>query len=260
MQNPSDGGDRGARLAAAAGSLRYVLAALPDRVRSRLAGRAPWLPGAVARSATPSSTYDVPYWERRYARSRRDPWDIDASPYEVEKFERVLALCGDGPFERAFEAGCATGAFTQLLWPRCRVLLAVDISSVAIARARRRLGRPPGLTLEQRVLPVDLPAGPFDLIVATDVMYYWPTEALLAALASFEEALAPGGALVCADYTLPIVGGQQTGAEVHDTLAAATTLRRAREERVEIGEGRPYRLDRLEKPGFSPPYGGRRDS
>jgi predicted TPR repeat methyltransferase len=166
------------------------------------------------------------------------------------KFERTLEFCGEGPFERALELGCSEGAFTRLLAPRCRSLVAVDISEIAVERARERLRGLDHVTCEVLQLPSEFPEGEFDLIVASDVLYYWPLADVVATLPRIEDALAPGGVLLALHY-IPRMGALINGHEVHDALLEHATLAHAHAETTEFGSGRRYRIDRFVKPAAS---------
>jgi chemotaxis methyl-accepting protein methylase len=50
--------------------------------------------------------------------------------------------------------------------------------------------------VERRTLPEETPEGSFDLIVASEILYYFTEEVMLAALRRFEEELAPGGSML----------------------------------------------------------------
>ena len=195
------------------------------------------------------------YWEAFYGRGY-DPFGLDTNPLERLKYQTTLAVCGEGPFGEVLEIGCAVGTFTELLAPRCQSLLAVDISATAVERAADRLAGLSNVKFEVRDLPADLPAGPFDLIVASDVLYYWSTTDLVAVMPRLEAALTSGGALIAVDYTPPVVGALQAGDDVHDTIIRMTSLQRPFTIRTEFGAGRTYRIDRLvrlrEVPGFRP--------
>jgi predicted TPR repeat methyltransferase len=134
---------------------------------------------------------DRDYFEDLYAEST-DPWGFETSDYERKKYERTLESLGERRFRRAFEAGSSIGVFTAMLAPRCEELLAVDTSGKAVEIARERLAEQSHVRVERRTLPEEMPDGPFDLIVASEVLYYWPREVVLEALRSFEERLAQG--------------------------------------------------------------------
>ncbi len=214
---------------------KRALYALPERWRSRLRRVLPaglLLPEWRGRS----------YWDAFYGGADRDPFGLDRLPEERAKFEAALQLCGPGPFQRALEIGCSVGTFTELLAPRCGSLLATDISSQAAATARKRLVGIDHVRIDARDVTVDFPEGTFDLIVASDVLYYWTPEENLRVLRAVEAALRPGGAFVLLHYA-PRMGSLLNGSEVHDLITAETALEHAVAETREFGDGRFYRVD-----------------
>lgn len=168
---------------------------------------------------------DREYFENLYAGSR-DPWGFETSVYEREKYERTLGVLArrQQGYGRALEVGCSIGIFTAMLAPLCTELLAVDVSERAIAVARERLEGFPNVRVELRRLPEEMPEGPFDLVVASEVMYYWPESVMLAALSRFEEVLAPGGALLAVHWRKETKTYPLQGDEVHELLIAHTRL------------------------------------
>jgi SAM-dependent methyltransferase len=216
---------------------------VPDPPRSWLVRGMPAT--VVGDAMRAGATRDPEYFDQLYAASE-DPYGFDSNGVEQLKFERLAQVCGDDPFDRGLELGSAQGTFTERLAPLCRELVATDISAVAVQSASERLADVPGVRCEVRNLPEDMPAGPFDLIVASDVLYYWSAADVRAAVRKFEQALAPGGVLVAAHY-LPWWGVILTGEEAHEILEESTTLRQTLKEQVEFGAGRPYRVDRYEK-------------
>lgn len=225
--------------------LRGTLQQLPQSWRVRLAHAAPSL--SVLRPITePDTAYDLASWERFYAAA--DPWGIAANKNEEAKYALTLDLCGGGPFGRALEIGCGEGLFTQLLAPRCDSLLAVDISARAVGRARVRLSQHPHVLARAVALPAGYPVGPFDLLVASDVLFYWTPDDLRWAADRIEESLAVGGRFVAIHYALPIVA-VSNGDAVHDVLAGVLTLAHVLSETRDIGAGRRYRIDVWDKVG-----------
>ena len=138
------------------------------------------------------------YFENLYGRSR-DPWSYETSSYERNKYERTLEVLAHRRYHRALEVGCSIGMFTAMLAPLCDELLAVDISEKAIVAARERLANFAHVSVERRTLPEEMPEGPFDLVVASEILYYLPTDIMLVALRRFEEVLSPGGVLITAN-------------------------------------------------------------
>ena len=162
-------------------------------------------------------------FEARYA-ANPDPWDFETSAYEDDKYERTLAALGDRHYGRAFEAGCSIGVFTAMLAERCDDLLAVDIAQAAVDAARERLAAVDHVRIERRTLPGEWPAGPFDLVVCSELLYYWDRETLEASLPTIADSLAPGGRLVAVHYRPPSTIDPLTGDAVHALLRERLAL------------------------------------
>lgn len=170
-----------------------------------------------------SERLDREYFEELYTTSP-DPWNFETSDYEREKYRRTLSVLGDRRFRRALEAGASIGVFTRMLAGQCDELLAVDVSEKAVAAARERLRGLEHVRVERRTLPEEMPEGPFDLILASEVLYYFPREEMLAMLNGFETILAPGGALLAVHWRRETRTYPLQGDEVHGLLAAHTSL------------------------------------
>jgi predicted TPR repeat methyltransferase len=164
------------------------------------------------------------YFERLYAESE-DPWNFEASEYERDKYARTLAALGDRTFRRSLEAGASIGVFTEMLADRCEELLAVDVSERAVAVAQRRLSGRENVRVERRTLPEQMPSGPFDLIVASEVLYYFPAEEMLTVLRGFERELARGGTLLAVHWQRKTETYPLQGDEVHELLVGHTRLK-----------------------------------
>jgi predicted TPR repeat methyltransferase len=183
------------------------------------------------------------YFDELYARSR-DPWSFETSEYERNKYEQTLSVLARRRYQRALEVGCSIGVFTAMLAPLCDELLAVDVSEKAIAVTRQRLADFPNVRVELRTLPEETPQGPFDLVVASEVLYYWPKDVMLSALRRFEEVLAPSGSLLAVHWrketkTYPLQGDEVHNLLLeHTQLSDATTIIEA-EYRLDLFEDKP---------------------
>lgn len=186
--------------------------------------------------------------ERFYA-AEHDPFHIDSNPYELEKFEDMLEVMGDRRFTHALEVGCAIGSFTERLAPRCDALLAIDIAQLAVDRTKQRLQDVPDVTVERRTFPDQLPSGPFDLVVCSDVLYYLPERRLVPALQRLGEALGPGGSLISlhwmGEHGAPIAGERVH--ELQRSVWSSFTHVRS-EHRLGVGPlAAGYRLERFDR-------------
>ena len=93
--------------------------------------------------------------------------------------------------------------------PRCSPNAATSCSPSTSPQARgRRRARAPGRAATTSASSAarcrsEWPAGPFDLVVCSEILYYWDRPTLEAALAAIAESLAPGGRLVAVHYRPP---------------------------------------------------------
>lgn len=163
------------------------------------------------------------YFEDLYE-SSPDPWNFETSDYERRKYERTLSALGERHYRRALEVGSSIGVFTRMLAPSCDELVSVDASKQAVAAARKRLRGQSHVRVERRTLPEEMPEGSFDLIVASEVLYYLTPGVMLDALGRFEDALAPGGLLLAVHWRKETRTYPLQGDEVHALLLAHTRL------------------------------------
>src|SRR5713226_6447328 len=105
---------------------------------------------------------------------RGDPWDLETSAFEEEKYDRQLRILADRPSPRALELGCGAGAFTRLLSRVSDHVVGIDISPAAIARARSTGMRENAVEFHAgNILEYDLrTGGPWDLVVMSETIYY----------------------------------------------------------------------------------------
>lgn len=182
------------------------------------------------------------YFDRLYAQ-RADPWDFETSPYEAAKYTATLAALPRLHYANALEVGCSIGVLTRQLAPRCERLLATDLSEVALAQARVRCADLPPVTFERRDVYANFPDGRFDLILLSEVGYYFSSPDLESLRAKIASALAPRGHLLLVHYTgetnYPL-----TADAVHETFLAweGRTWSHLKENRSD-----GYRLDCLEQ-------------
>jgi SAM-dependent methyltransferase len=117
-----------------------------------------------------SETIPSEYFEEKY-KANIDPWHFRTSEYERDKYRATLGSLTKDKYRAALEVGCSIGVFTKLLSPRCVSLLAVDSSSTAIEAARSINDE--NVTFRVANLPAEFPKGTFDLIVLSEVLYYF---------------------------------------------------------------------------------------
>ncbi|HXD68016.1 MAG TPA: SAM-dependent methyltransferase [Solirubrobacteraceae bacterium] len=167
----------------------------------------------------------VEHFEAQYL-ADPDPWRYRVSAYEQAKYAATLAACGPGPFESALELGGSIGVFSAQLAPRCRRLTTIDYSPTAVRRARAALVQHGRARALLGAIPDDLPEGSFDLVVASETLYYLEAAALVQTLEVLEARTGPGARLVCVHWRRPGPERPLTAAHVHDEVRRQPWLRR----------------------------------
>lgn len=170
----------------------------------------------------------IPYFERMYA-DRPDPWDFENRWYDQRKHALTVASRPRPRYRSAFEPGCSTGRLTELLAPHCDRLLAVDAVPSAVASATRRLAGVPGVTIGQALMPQDWPDSTFDLVVLSELAYYFDDAELEQLLTRAVGSLEEGGDLVAVHWRWPVGEHFRGGDEVHAALADRPGLTRTAE-------------------------------
>lgn len=191
------------------------------------------------------NTLPPEYFDHVY-QANRDPWNFETSPYEREKYAATLVALPRPHYGEVFEIGCSLGVLTAQLAPRCGHLLAVDVSEAALDQARARCADLPQVEIKLLRVPDEFPAQQFDLVLVSEVGYYWSPADLARAADQILNSLTPGGQLLLVHWTPPVHDYPLTGDEVHEFFLANATdsgpLRHLSGQRHET-----YRLDLLEK-------------
>ena len=153
--------------------------------------------------------YGTDYWEEVF--SNQDPWDY-SNRYEQTKYNQTIALLPERKFKRALELACAEGHFTQMLAAQVDNLVATDISKTALERAQEACAEHSNITYQQLDLKNGQIPGQFDLIVCSEVLYYFESRKSLAKIArKLAMHLAPGGMILMAHGKIAVNAPKETG-------------------------------------------------
>ena len=155
---------------------------------------------------------------RRLYRDAADPWGLEGTWYEDRKRACVLAALPEPRYASAYEPGCANGALSELLAPRCDELRCSDVAPEALAATRARLDGRPGVRVEEGSVLDPWPGGPFDLVVVGELAYYFARDDRARLWRSAVDALAPGGTLLTVHWVRAAPEHPTTGDVVHDEL------------------------------------------
>jgi SAM-dependent methyltransferase len=170
-------------------------------------------------------TLEPEHFQGKYDASP-DPYRLAERWYETRKYAISVALLPARRYGSAFEPGCSIGVLTARLADRCDRLLACDAIGRAVTAARSRTAGLPGVRVEQRVLPGQWPAESFDLIVWSEILYYFDDADWEQMLGLGLKTLNPGGHLLAVHWRHHAPDHPRTGDEVHQLLAGDARLAR----------------------------------
>jgi hypothetical protein len=165
---------------------------------------------------------DRSYFEEIYA-DNPDPWGFESRWYEQRKYALTLAALPEMSYRSGFEPGCSVGVLTSLLAPRCARLLATEIVPAALARAKERLSGAEHVVFEQSALPESWPTGSFDLVVLSEIAYYFEATTLTEIVGRLTSS-AVAGATVVAVHWRGETNYPLTGDEAHRILGDSPEL------------------------------------
>lgn len=138
-------------------------------------------------------------FEQRY-RIDPDPWRFATSDYEQRRYDVTVACLPRPRYRCGFEPGCAIGELSWRLALRCDRLIAWDGSPTVVDHARARLAGHDRLELGVGVIPHEWPPGRFDLIVLSEVGYYFDVPGLRRVVARTIGSLQSGGTLLAVHW------------------------------------------------------------
>jgi SAM-dependent methyltransferase len=170
-------------------------------------------------------TLGAGYFDGMY-QAAADPWGFEDRWYERRKYAISLASLPRERYRAAFEPGCSIGVFSRMLAPRCGTLLSCDLAAAAAGAAAARTADLPQVRVERRDIPRQWPAGRFDLIVLSELLYYFGDDDLERVLAHAAASLEPEGTLLAVHWRHPVAEYPRTGDDVHRALAAQAGLAR----------------------------------
>jgi SAM-dependent methyltransferase len=141
----------------------------------------------------------VEHWDTQY-RQTTDLFELEGTAHERRRYEFIVGALAGRPLGRTLELGCSVGVLTQMLAEQTDSLVATDISDVVLEAARERLldAGHGGVEFHQADLPDGVPAGPFDTIIASELLYYLRADEVRGAGMRLADALAPGGRILTA--------------------------------------------------------------
>jgi SAM-dependent methyltransferase len=183
------------------------------------------------------------YFDDLY-RANPDPWQFETSDYEAAKYAATIAALPRSDYRSALEIGGSIGVLTAKLADLCKALLSIDVSALAQEQAIQRCQAQAHVDFKIMRVPEEFPDQLFDLILISEVGYYWNWQDLCKSRQGLLDRLEVGGHLLLVHWTPYAKDYPLSGDAVHDAFLefSPTPLRHL------LGKREPqYRLDLFER-------------
>jgi SAM-dependent methyltransferase len=190
-----------------------------------------------------SRSLTTDFFEALY-RENPDPWQFATSEYEAQKYATTLAALPRDRYRSGFEIGGSIGIMTEQLAQRCDRLLSIDVSKIAQSQAIQRCQHLNNIDFQLMSVPDEFPDDSFDLLVLSEVGYYWCWDDLHKAQNLILDRLRPQGHLLLVHWIVDARVLPLTGDEVHDSFLELVPDRLNQIHSLTTDK---YRLDLLEK-------------
>ncbi len=179
------------------------------------------------------------FFEAKYHKNP-DPWDFSTDTYELGRYDSIIRAISHRHYRRAFEPGCSIGVLTERLASHCDAVYAIDFSRTASSQAQARCVHLPHVEIHCAALPEGVPTENFDLLILSEIGYYFSLQAWESISCALVGSLARGTTVLAAHWLGNSKDHCISGDEVHTILLAHPNLRIEHTER-----NQHMRLDRL---------------
>jgi cyclopropane fatty-acyl-phospholipid synthase-like methyltransferase len=160
------------------------------------------------------------FFDALYERNS-DPWNFTSSSYELGRYKHILHALPLRRYRRAFEPGCSIGVLTEQLASVCDRLEAIDISGVAVDEARLRCRHLANVHIRQGTMPEDIPDGDFDLIVFSEIGYYFEESHLASLVDGLISRASVGATFIAVHWLGSSRDHLLSGDRVHEIILGA---------------------------------------
>jgi predicted TPR repeat methyltransferase len=181
------------------------------------------------------------FFESMY-RAKSDPWNFASNRYELNRYEAILRALQQRSYRHAFEPGCSIGMLTEQLASICGRIDAIDISPTAVLQAQKRCQSFANVHIGFGALPHHIPAGIFDLVIFSEIGYYFGDSLLKDLMNRILGRMSIGGTLLAAHWLGTSPDHLLTGDRVHEIIHQTDGLAHKMAERHN-----GFRIDRWER-------------
>ena len=184
----------------------------------------------------PASYFDAIY------QAEPDPWKFATSEYEAQKYAATIAALPKTSLPLCVRNRRLDRCTHRKNSPQSAItLLSIDVAKLAQDQAIARCQQLPHVSFELMSFPHQYPQTKFDLILVSEVAYYWCPADLQTAQQRILELLEPGGNLLLVHWLPRSPDYPLTGDEVHESFLefAPPQLRHIQADRNEKISARP---------------------
>lgn len=178
-----------------------------------------------------------PYFDALY-KNNPDPWGFKTSGYEMEKYAATCAALPNEHYKRAIEIGCSIGILTRMLAPYCDRLLGLDIAQAAVDQAAEHNADLNHVDIAVARFPQIELAAKYDLIILSEVLYYFDDTEIAKVAERVREIAAPTADIICVHWLGPTPdypNNGDTAMDMFETVIKPTeVMLRDRQERYRI--------------------------
>lgn len=178
------------------------------------------------------------FFEAKY-QGNIDPWNFADSVYEQSRYRTIVTALSYRRYFRTFEPGCSIGILTEQLARISDAVLSTDLSPTAVLRAQQRCASLENVTIHCSSITEHPSTTDFDLVVLSEIGYYFTPEAWTVIAAELISPLRVGATVLAAHWLGVSSDHSMSGDRVHEILAANQLLRHEHGERHKA-----FRLDR----------------
>ncbi len=163
-------------------------------------------------------------FEARYADSE-DPWHFATSDYERDRYGRILRALGRPTYGNVYEPGCSVGVLTAQLARLAARVIAIDLAPTAVRQAKARCAHLKNVEIRCESVATYCPSIPLDLVLFSELGYYFATDELVRISSALAESLADRGEFIAVHWLGHSADHVLHGDVVHESLRSSLRLR-----------------------------------
>lgn len=163
------------------------------------------------------------FFEARY-RANGDPWKFATSPYEQGRYRTTVSTLSRAHYGTVYEPGCSVGVLTDALARMASHVVAIDFAAGAVFQARARCAAFPHVEIHCADVATYVPEPLLDLIVFSELGYYFDPAELARIGHMLCKRLKPGGEFLAVHWLGHSTDHVMHGHRVHEILRCALPL------------------------------------